>query len=81
MALTFDPLGNGGTGLLYAANTGDSSIEGFNSLGIKTFDSGFVPGGIDGVGNKSRADYEYRDDLIPTAQMASVGAKLRGGNK
>ena len=48
--LTFDPLGNGGTGLLYAANVGDGSVEGFNSLGVKVFDSGFVPGGIDGVG-------------------------------
>lgn len=48
--LTFDPLGNGGAGLLYAANYGDGSVEGFNSLGVKVFDSGFVPGGIDGVG-------------------------------
>ena len=53
--LTFDPFGNGGAGLLYAANLGDGSVEGFNSLGVKVFDSGFVPGGIDGVGVGSGA--------------------------
>ena len=47
--LTFDPLGNGGAGLLYAANFNDGSVEGFNSLGVKVFDSGFIPGAIDGV--------------------------------